>query len=130
MSGPLLDRVDIRLAVESPTRAELSSVEYEDSATIRSRVIRSRKVAAERFAPYSFKLNSQIPPNLLREHFRPTKEGMTILHSLLDQEVISARGFHRTIRLSWSIADLKGVTVPGKVEVEQALTLRSGMPGE
>ena len=130
MSGPLLDRVDIRLAVESPTRAELSSVENEDSATIRSRVIRSRKVAAKRFAPYSFKLNSQIPPNLLREHFRPTKEGMTILHSLLDQEVISARGFHRTIRLSWSIADLKGVTVPGKDEVEQALTLRSGMPGE
>lgn len=130
MSGPLLDRVDIRLAVESPTRAELSNVENEDSATIRSRVIRSRKVAAKRFAPYSFKLNSQIPPNLLREHFRPTKEGMTILNSLLDQEVISARGFHRTIRLSWSIADLKGVTVPGKDEVEQALTLRSGMPGE
>jgi magnesium chelatase family protein len=130
ISGPLLDRVDIRLTVESPTRVELSSAENVDSATIRSRVIRSRNVAAERFAPYSFKLNSQIPPNLLRERFRPNKEGMTILHSLLDQEVISARGFHRTIRLSWSIADLKGATVPGKEEVERALTLRSGMPGE
>ena len=93
-------------------------------------MIRARAIAAERFAHESFKLNSQIPPTLLREKFRPNKDGMALLHSLLDKEELSARGFHRTIRLSWSIADVKGVTAPGKPEIEQALLLRSGMPGE
>lgn len=130
LSGPLLDRVDIRLAVETPTRAELSDPSNESSDAIRLRVIRAREIAAERFAQYPFKLNSQIPPSLLRDQFRPTKEGMALLHSLLDREELSARGFHRTIRLSWSVADLTGLSVPGKDEVERALSLRSGAPGE
>ncbi len=130
LSGPLLDRIDIRLTVETPSRAELSETATETSADIRARVIKARAISAERFADYSFKLNSQIPPNLLRERFRPTREGMAVLHSLLDKEELSARGFHRTIRLSWSIADMQGVTVPGINEIERALTLRTGLPGE
>jgi magnesium chelatase family protein len=130
LSGPLLDRVDIRLRVESPTRVELSTSNAERSESIRIRVMRARAIAAERFAQQSFKLNSQIPPSLLRERFRPSKDGMAILHALLDKEELSARGFHRTIRLSWSIADMSGVKTPGKNEVERALILRSGMPGE
>lgn len=130
LSGPLLDRVDIRLRVESPTRVELSTSNAERSESIRIRVMRARAIAAERFAQQSFKLNSQIPPSLLRERFRPSKDGMAILHALLDKEELSARGFHRTIRLSWSIADMSGVNTPGKNEVERALLLRSGMPGE
>ena len=130
LSGPLLDRVDIRLRVESPTRVELSTSNAERSESIRIRVMRARAIAAERFAQESFKLNSQIPPSLLRERFRPSKDGMAILHALLDKEELSARGFHRTIRLSWSIADMSGVNTPGKSEVERALLLRSGIPGE
>ena len=130
LSGPLLDRIDIRLMVETPSRAELSEPVRETSADIRARVIAARSISAARFADYPFNLNSQIPPNLLREKFRPTKAGMTALHSLLDKEELSARGFHRTIRLSWSIADIKGVIVPGIDEIERALTLRSGLPGE
>ena len=130
LSGPLLDRVDIRLRVESPTRVELSTSSAERSETIRIRVMRARAIAAERFAQEPFKLNSQIPPSLLRERFRPNKDGMALLHALLDKEELSARGFHRTIRLSWSIADMSGVNTPGKNEVERALLLRSGAPCE
>lgn len=130
LSGPLLDRIDIRIFIDTPSRVELSEPATENSTEIRRRVIAARKISAERFANYSFKLNSQIPPNLLREQFRPAKEGMALLHSLLDKEELSARSFHRTIRLSWSIADMKGVTVPRKEEIERALSLRGGLPGE
>lgn len=130
ISGPLLDRIDIRLAVKTPTRAELSAPLTESSEAIRRRVIQARSIAAERFSEYSFDLNAQIPPSLLRERFRPTKDAMALLHALLDKEEISARGFHRTIRLSWSIADLSGAHIPGKAEIERALELRNGMPGE
>lgn len=93
-------------------------------------MIRARAIAAERFAQEPFRLNSQIPPSFLREKYRPSKDGMVLLHALLDKEELSARGFHRTIRLSWSIADMIGATLPGKAEVERALLLRSGIPGE
>lgn len=130
LSGPLLDRIDLRLKVEAPTRVELTHSSSETSAVMRSRVISARSTATERFADQSFKINSQIPLNLLRERFRPTKDSLALLHNLLDSESISARGFHRAIRVAWSIADLKGVSIPGKEEVEHALGLRAGMQGE
>jgi magnesium chelatase family protein len=50
---------------------------------------------------------------------------MSALHTLLDKDEITARGFHKLIRLSWTIADLRGVTTPTLDELEVALTLRS-----
>jgi magnesium chelatase family protein len=55
---------------------------------------------------------------------------MVLLSNLLDREVISARSFHRLLRVAWSIADLKNESVPGKTEVEQAISLRSGLDYE
>lgn len=130
LSGPLLDRVDIRIRVENPTRAELTGSSLEKSFDVRERVIKARSIASERFAEYDFKLNSQIPPSLLRDRFRPTREGMALLHALLDKEELSARSFHRTIRLSWSVADLQGVATPGRDQIERALGLRVGIAGE
>ncbi len=130
LSGPLLDRIDLRLKVEAPTRAELIESSKLTSAVMRERVKQARAIAEERFVSESFKLNSQIPPILLREKFRPTKDALALLHSLLDSEALTARGFHRAIRTSWSIADLVGQSVPGKDEVAQALELRVGIKGE
>jgi magnesium chelatase family protein len=52
-------------------------------------------------------------------------KAMSVLHTLLDKDEITARGFHKLIRLSWTIADLRGVTTPTLDELEVALTLRS-----
>jgi magnesium chelatase family protein len=52
-------------------------------------------------------------------------KAMSALHTLLDKDEITARGFHKLIRLSWTIADLRGVTTPTLDELEVALTLRS-----
>jgi len=130
LSGPLLDRIDIRIRVEPPTRIELAGREPgEDSASIRERVSQARARAATRFAGLGFSLNSQIPSSALRERFQPERNALTHLHELLDKEEISARGFHRIVRVAWSIADLRCLDRPGKAEIENAIELRMGFTG-
>lgn len=130
LSGPLLDRIDLRVNVLAPTRVELTDDLPLPSSTLREQVTHARQIAVSRFKELGFKLNSEIPPTLLRGRFRPKREALAKLHSMIDNETLSARGFHRTIRTSWSIADLKGVDLPGIEEVEFALSLRAGSPGE
>jgi magnesium chelatase family protein len=50
---------------------------------------------------------------------------MSTLHTLIDREEITARGFHKLLRLAWTITDLQGLSTPGVNEVDVALTLRS-----
>ena len=127
LSGPLLDRIDIRTLVEVPSRAELASgTPGESSACVRARVIAARALAEERFNGEGWLLNSRIPASQLRERFRAKREGMAFLHSELDDERLSARGFHKVIRLAWSIADRDGVTTPGLPEIQSAYQLRQG----
>lgn len=128
LSGPLLDRIDIRSFVEVPSRVEMSSREKsESSSSVRERVICARAIAAERFKDESWSLNSRIPASHLRERFRARKEGMAFLHSELDHERLSARGYHKVMRLAWTVADRMGVTTPGLAEVESAFHLRQGV---
>ena len=82
ISGPLLDRIDIRSYVEVPSRVELSAIEPgESSADVRARVIQGREVAAERFKADSWKLNSRIPASQLRHKYRARREAMAFLHA-------------------------------------------------
>ena len=128
LSGPLLDRIDIRVFVDSPSRIEMASDELgESSTTVRNRVISARATADERFKDCDWKLNSQIPPSQLRKRFRAEKSGMNFLHTELDSERLSARGFHKVLRISWSIADSNGNTIPSRGDVETAFRLREGM---
>jgi magnesium chelatase family protein len=128
LSGPLLDRIDIRSFVEVPSRAELASTEMsEPSSVVRDRVMVARAIAAERFKSDCWSLNARIPASELRQRFRARKEGMAFLHSELDHERLSARGYHKVMRLAWSVADRIGVTTPGLAEVESAYHLRQGI---
>ena len=52
---------------------------------------------------------------------------MSFLHSELDNERLSARGFHKVLRISWSIADSNGHVIPSRSDVEMAFALREGM---
>lgn len=128
LSGPLLDRIDIRVFVDSPSRIEMASDELgESSAVVRERVIIARAIADERFKESPWKLNSQIPPSELRKRYRAEKLGMNFLHTELDNERLSARGFHKVLRISWSIADANGHLIPSHEDVESAFRLREGM---
>lgn len=128
LSGPLLDRIDIRTFVEAPTRTEMASENYgESSAQVRERVIQARAASAERFANDPWLLNSRIPPRELRGRFTAQRQAMSFLHSELDSERLSARGFHKVLRLAWSVADQKGHTIPTLDDAHVAYQLREGM---
>ena len=127
ISGPLLDRIDIRSFVEVPSRVELASTESgESSEQVRARVVQGRAVAAERFKSEHWELNSRIPASELRHKYRAGREAMAFLHSELDHERLSARGYHKVLRTSWSIADRNGTPTPGLQEVQEAYHLRQG----
>jgi len=127
LSGPLLDRIDIRAFVEAPTRAEMASeILGESSQVVRDRVVQAREIAAERFAGESWAINSKIPSSQLRGRFKAEREGMSFLHSELDAERLSARGFHKVLRVAWSIADSVGHSRPTRADVESAYMMREG----
>ena len=127
ISGPLLDRIDMRIFVETPSRQDLaSSVPGESSSDIRTRVIAARSAAAERFKNEPWKLNSQISADGLRFKYRAEKRAMAFLHAEIDNERLSARGFHRVLRVAWSFADLNGHLIPNELDVVSAYGARNG----
>lgn len=127
LSGPLLDRIDLRVNVENVSRAELAESNNESSESIRARVISARDKAKKRFAGETWKLNSEIPPRALRGKYQPDRKAMNFLHDELDKEKITARGLHKIIRTSWTIADLKGLERPTLTEVVESHRLREGI---
>ncbi len=125
LSGPLLDRIDIRSFVEAPTRVEMSSdLVGESSSVVRNRVIAARLLSKKRHEKFGFELNSRISPSLLRSELKAEKNAMALLHAELDSQRLSARGFHKVLRVSWSIADLAGHSRPTNSDVSEALGLR------
>ena len=90
-------------------------------------MITARAISVHRFADCLWKLNSQIPPSELRKRFRAEKSGMNFLHTEIDNERLSARGFHKVLRIAWSIADSVGHSIPTRDDVESAFRLREGM---
>ena len=127
LSGPLLDRIDLRVSVENVSRVELAESNNESSLDIRNRVIAARAIAANRFKNESWRLNSEIPPRALRLQYQPDRQAMNFLHDELDKERITARGLHKIIRTSWTIADLKAIARPTLVEVTESYRLREGI---
>jgi magnesium chelatase family protein len=127
LSGPLMDRIDMRVQVEPVSRVEMAATDLgESSEDIRKRVIAARLSASQRFAGNPWKLNAHIPSRELRTTYRPQKDAMNFLHDELDRERLTARGLHKVIRLSWTLADLAGREIPTLADVQRAYSLREG----
>ncbi|WNM26303.1 YifB family Mg chelatase-like AAA ATPase [Demequina capsici] len=120
LSGPLLDRVDLQIAVLPATRGD--QPEGERSATVAERVTTARERAAARLAHTGWAANAQVSGSWLRE--RTAKEACRPVWIALDRGLVSARGADRTLRVAWTLADLDGSSGPGRDHVEQALLLR------
>ena len=128
LSGPLMDRIDLRVEVEALSRVEMMQPELgEGSSTIRARVIAARAVASARFRFDPWSLNSEIPSRALRTSYQPERAAMNFLHNELDQEHISARGLHKVMRTAWSVADLAGHLIPSVEDTKIAYSLREGI---
>ncbi|WAX77700.1 YifB family Mg chelatase-like AAA ATPase [Streptomyces sp. KMM 9044] len=130
LSGPLLDRVDLRVEAERVTRAELTAdgARGESTATVADRVRLARERAARRLAGTPWRTNSDIPGRDLRNRWHAAPGAMEDAERCLERGVLSARGLDRVLRVAWTVADLVGRDRPDARDVALALHLRTGVP--
>lgn len=128
LSGPLMDRIDLRVQVEPVGRVAMAARNSgESSSDIRARVVAARARQAERFRSKPYSLNSQIPARDLRDEYLLERTAMNFLHDELDKERMTARGFHKVSRVAWTIADLAGHEIPTIEDAKRAYDLREGL---
>lgn len=126
LSGPLLDRVDLRVQLPPVTRAAwLHGLGApESTAVVAARVRAARAAAGERLAAVGLTTTAQVPGRLLRERWPVPRAALSLAERALERGALSVRGLDRVVRVSWTLADLAGRTVPGPDEVAEALGLR------
>ena len=124
LSGPLLDRVDLRVQMHTARAGAFAPEAAEPSAQVKARVAAARAAAAERWRSHGFATNAEVSGTVLRRYFRLDATTMAPLRSALDRGIISIRGLDRSLRMAWTLADLGGRTVPGADDVAIALSFR------
>ncbi len=125
ISGPLLDRIDIYLEVPAVDVEKLSGeFQGEDSKTIRQRVILARKVQFDRFKG-KILTNSEMGNEEIKKYCTITAEGLELLKMAISSLNLSARGYHRVLKLSRTIADLGGIENIQTEHVAEALQYRA-----
>ncbi len=126
ISGPLYDRIDIRLNIAAVSlSANLGMAgQAPTSDAARARIEAARAMAKDRLRGLPYQLNAQVPGTLLRGRLSPGKQAMRLLDRHLHSGKTSMRGFDRCLRLAWTIADLEGATTPSAEHIAQALLLR------
>lgn len=126
ISGPLLDRIDIHIEVDAVAYEELESRRAgESSATMRERVCAARARQQARFADSGIFCNAQMSPAQVDTFCTLNEEGNALLKSVFDRLGMSARGYHRILKVARTIADLDGVDQIGVVHLAEAIQYRS-----
>ncbi|MEE2047907.1 ATP-binding protein, partial [Nocardiopsis tropica] len=128
LSGPLLDRIDLKVDLQPVTRAELLADRAfaESSAVVAARVERARARALARLAHTPWTTNAAIPGARLRRDFPVEPAALRVLGRAMDAGQISARGVDRALRVAWTLADLAERDRPGEEETAYAFALWTG----
>ncbi|MGB3903607.1 MAG: ATP-binding protein, partial [Anaerolineae bacterium] len=109
LSGPLLDRIDIHVEVPRVEYEKLTDDRLgEPSEAIRTRVEKARRVQRKRFADTALTCNADMGPAEVREYCQVDDAGRSLLRAAMQQLQMSARAFHRVLKLGRTIADLAG----------------------
>jgi magnesium chelatase family protein len=129
LSGPLLDRVDVKIELEPVSRRELLSDRSfsESSQTVALRVAQARERTAHRLRDTPWRLNGEVPGSELRRTWPPAPGSLTVLERSLERGLITARGVVKVIRVAWTIADLAGRPRPARDDCHAALGLWLGV---
>jgi magnesium chelatase family protein len=129
LTGPLLDRVDIRLVIPRLTKRELLGEQPGESSTaVRERVERARARQRRRYARFGLPNNGQLTGPLARREARISADARDLLASAVDLHALTGRGFDRTLKVSRTIADLAGADRVEPDHVVEALAYRSASP--
>jgi len=124
ISGPLLDRIDLTIEVPSLSAAELMQQEAgESSATVLERVTAARKIQYNRQG----KVNAELSISELDGKARIQKEAQEALGTMLEKLSLSARSFHRIMRVARTLADLAGDEEVSKTHVMKAIGFRRAL---
>jgi magnesium chelatase family protein len=129
LSGPLIDRIDLSIAVPPVTAADLIlPAPTEGSAEVAARVATAREMQAARFAALGLpqvRTNAQAGGPLLEDIAKPDAAGLTLLRDAAEAMRLSARGYHRVLRVARTLADLDGAAKVGRVHLAEALSYRA-----
>jgi magnesium chelatase family protein len=123
ISGPLLDRIDLRVEVGRLPKTALrdAGAGGESSATVRRRVVAARALALERNGA----CNAELEGEQLEAACATSDEGLSLLDAAIERFGLSVRAYHRVLRVSRTIADLAGGGCVGAAHVAEALSLRA-----
>ncbi|MFG2288774.1 YifB family Mg chelatase-like AAA ATPase [Streptomyces sp. NPDC048595] len=129
LSGPLMDRVDLRICVEPVARSELIALgrRAESTATVAERVRAARERAEARLTGTPWRTNSEIPGHELRTRWQVHPGALAQAERDLECGLLTARGLDRVLRVAWTAADLAGRDRPTREDVDWALELRTGV---
>jgi magnesium chelatase family protein len=129
LSGPLLDRVDLRVDVEAVGRSELigHAGGAEPSSTVAARVREARDRAAVRYRDTPWRTNSEVPGHELRTRWPLSAGALRPVERDMERGLLTARGLDRVVRVAWTVADLAGRDRPDGTDMARALELRTGV---
>ncbi len=132
ISGPLMDRFDLRVEVPAVAFTDLDLPETgESSADVASRVHKARDTQTARFAGHgTARVNADAEGHLLDEIATPDAEGRALLLKIAERFGLSARGYHRVLRVARTIADLEGEADVQRPHVAEAVSYRLAMTKE
>jgi magnesium chelatase family protein len=126
ISGPILDRIDLHIEVPSlkydQLRAEGKS---EKSAAVRERVCRAREIQLKRLAGEAIYSNSQMKPKHLKKFCQLESAGQAILDQAVQQLGLSARAYHRILKVARTVADLEAEENIRSIHLLEAIQYRS-----
>jgi len=129
LSGPFLDRIDLHVEVPAVTAADLIlPPPTEGSREVAARVARARDIQADRYAALGLdgvRTNAQVNGPALEEVVRTESSGLALLRDAADSMRLSARGYHRVLRVARTLADLDAAERVGRVHLAEALSYRA-----
>lgn len=128
ISGPLMDRIDIRIDVPAVSAADLMApAATETSASVARRVAEARDLQSARFLELGAagaRTNAQCSTALIEKIAEPDRGGLSLLRDAADKLKFSARGYHRILKVARTIADLDGQTTIGRIHIAEAISYR------
>lgn len=128
LSGPLLDRVDLRIEMRAAGRVDLrGDCTPESSAVVAARVLEARERMARRLAGTPWRLNAEVTGPVLRREWQLPWDVVAEVERLFDLGQLTSRGVDRVLRVAWTIADLAGHDRPDAGDVRMALDCRGAV---